>query len=112
MKRIYFDLFIGANLKHHGTMTIPFNKAEHRALMAKINNSISESTDIVLMFRSIPYVDQIMRSHSSIQSAKWQQMTGIHEKEYFVNSTNNSGDMDNHQKKEIHECHYQLGNSD
>ena len=69
--------------------------------MAKINNSISESTDVVLMFRSIPYVDQIMRIHPSIQSAKWQQMTGIHEKEYIVNSTNNSGDMDNHQKKEI-----------
>ena len=87
-------------MEYHETMSIPFNTTEHRALMAKINESISESTDVVLMLRSIPYVDQIMQSHSSNESSKWQQMTGIHQKEYIVNSTTNFGDMDNHQEKE------------
>ena len=82
-------------------MTIPFNKAEHRALMAKINNSISESTDIVLMFRSIPYGDHIMQKQYSYNSSKWQQMSGIQEKEYIINLTTNSGDLDNHQQKVI-----------
>ena len=87
-------------MKSHETMSIPFNTTEHRTLMAKINESISESTDVILMFRFLPYVDQNMRSHSSNESAKWQQMTGIHEKEYNINSPINSEDMDNHQQKE------------
>ena len=81
-------------------MTIPFNTDEHRALMAKINNSISESTDVVLMFRSIPKGDQIMQKQYSYNSSKWQQMTGINEKEYNIISPINSGNTDDPRQKE------------
>ena len=81
-------------------MSIPYDTTEHRALMAKINESISESTDVVLMFRSIPYVDEIKRSHSSNESGRLQPITAIHEKEHIINSPINFGDMDNHQQKE------------